>query len=60
MRRALFGIVLLCLPCASRAEECSLGRVAAIPMHALPSGRAAIDATINGTPRQLLVDTGGV
>ena len=58
--RALPGVILaLVAPAMSRAAECTHAPLAELPMIANDDGTPVVSLKIDGTPRQVLLDTGG-
>jgi predicted aspartyl protease len=59
-RIALLAMVLAVTGFGSSAQTCGLVQMASLDITMLPEGRIAVPVTINGTPREFMVDTAGV
>ena len=60
MRAMLLALVfLVSVSSAAAAEDCTLVKMASLPITADEFGRPLVPVTINGTERKFLVDTGG-
>jgi predicted aspartyl protease len=60
MKGILLALAVACAPGVAHAEDCSLKQMASLDMVGTSDKDIIVQVMINGTPRNFLVDTGGV